>query len=67
MDPVFKISALGHEAYSSGKNDIGSIGEVNWSEHVFIEAKNIEKLDAEKGKIKVTLLDKGFLKNSIIG
>ena len=67
VDPVFKITSLGEEAYSTAKDNIGALGEINWQEHVFIEAKNVEKHKAEKGKIKITLLDKGFLKNTIIG
>ena len=38
-----------------------------WTEHLFIEGKNIEKQTAEEDKIVIKLLDKGFLKNSLIG
>jgi hypothetical protein len=40
---------------------------VVWNEHVFLEARNVEKQTAEEGKITIKLVDKGFLKNSMIG
>ena len=55
VDPIFEISSLGQKVYSTAKNDIGGLGEVVWSEHVFIEASNIEKKTAEEGKITITL------------
>ena len=38
-----------------------------WSEHLFLEPKNVEKQAAEEGKIEIKLMDKGFLKNALIG
>ena len=67
VDPIFEIQALGEKTYSSAKDDIGGLGEITWSEHIFIEAKNIEKKTAEDGKITITLQDKGFFKNTVIG
>jgi hypothetical protein len=67
VDPIFEISCLGQKVYSTAKENIGGLGETVWSEHVFIEASNIEKKTAEEGKITITLQDKGFFKNSIIG
>ena len=46
VDPIFEISCLGQKVYSTAKNDIGGLGETVWSEHVFIEASNIEKKTA---------------------
>ena len=43
------------------------MGEVNWSEHLFMEPHQVEKKEAEDGKIQIRLLDKGFLKNGLIG
>jgi hypothetical protein len=43
------------------------LGEVVWSEHLFMEPRNIEKKEAEEAKIEVKLVDKGFLKNSMVG
>lgn len=67
IDPIFEITSLGQKAYSSAKNDIGGLGEVTWAEHIFIEAKDIEKKTAADGKILITLQDKGFFKNTMIG
>lgn len=36
-------------------------------EHIFLEPKNVKKETAEKGKIKLRLLDKGLFKNVLIG
>lgn len=67
VDPIFEVSCLNQKAYSEAKDDIGGLGEVVWAEHIFIEAKNIEKKQAEDGKISIALQDKGFFKNSLIG
>jgi hypothetical protein len=40
---------------------------VLWNEHVFLEPRNIEKNEAEEGKITIKLIDKGFYKNYMIG
>ena len=48
VDPMMEITCLGQKMYSTAKKDIGKLGEVNWSEHIFLEPKNVEKLDAEK-------------------
>lgn len=34
---------------------------------MFLEPRNIEKEEAEEGKISIKLLDKGFYKNYMIG
>ena len=67
VDPVFLIESMGLNEYSSSKEKIGGIGEVVWNEHIFIEPRNIEKRDAESGKICIKLMDKGLLKNYMIG
>lgn len=41
--------------------------EVVWSEHIFLEQKDVSKQQAESGKILLKLLDKGFFKNEVIG
>lgn len=43
------------------------MGEVNWSEHIFLEPKNIEKQAAEEAQISIRLMDKGFFKDQLIG
>ena len=67
IDPMIQIDCLGEKTYSSAKDDIGGLGEVVWSEHLFLEPKNVEKKDAEEGKISLKLMDKGFMRNSLIG
>lgn len=41
VDPLFEIQSLGKKQYSSAKSKIGSLTEVVWSEHVFIEQKDV--------------------------
>lgn len=43
------------------------MGETVWQEHIFVEALGQSRKDAENAKIKITLQDKGFLKNTTIG
>ena len=53
--------------YSSAKSKIGSLTEVIWSEHIFVEQKDVSIQQAEAGKILIKLLDKGLFKNETIG
>ena len=41
--------------------------EVVWNEHIFIEAKSIDKRTAEDGRIAIKLFDKGLFKNDLVG
>ena len=34
---------------------------------MFLEAKNVEKVDAEEAQIVIRLMDKGFFRDSLIG
>lgn len=67
VDPLVEVECLGEKQYSTAKDDIGGLGEVTWGEHLFCEAKNIEKKKAEDGKIVIRLQDKGIFKNTLIG
>ena len=67
VDPIIEISCLGQKKYTTAKDDIGGLGEVIWSEHIFLEPRNVEKQDAEDAKIVIKLNDKGWLKDSLIG
>jgi len=68
IDPMFVIECLNFKKYSSSKSNIGSTGtDVVWSEHIFIEPSNISKKTAEQAKLNLTLLDKGFFKDTLIG
>ena len=40
---------------------------INWSEHIFLEPRGVDKKEAEDAKIKLKLLDKGFFKDDMIG
>lgn len=51
VDPMVEITCLGQKQYSSAKDDITQISEVNWSEHIFLEPKNVEKKTAEDAQI----------------
>ena len=43
------------------------MSEVVYSEHLFLEAQNVEKNDAKEAKIVIKLSDKGLFKNTLIG
>lgn len=38
-----------------------------WNEHIFFEPKNLETHQLENGKVEIKLLDKGFIKDALIG
>lgn len=67
MDPIFLIESLGIKKYSGVKNKVGGIGEIKWSEHIFLEPRNVDKRDADDAKIMIKLMDKGFMKDVLIG
>lgn len=67
VDPLISIECLGQKKFTTAKDDIGGLGEVIWSEHLFLEPSNVEKQDAEDAKIVIKLNDKGFLKDTMIG
>ena len=64
---MLEVTCLGKKEFSSAKDDIGGVGEIIWQEHIFLEPMGIEKKQAEEGKIKLRLLDKGIFKNALIG
>lgn len=66
-DPMFVVECLEQKAYSSAKEKVGPISEVTYSEHIFIEVRDVDKQHAEDGKIMIKLMDKGFLKDKLIG
>jgi hypothetical protein len=67
IDPLFEITCLGQKQYSSAKDDISNVSEVTWSEHLFLEPHNVGKKEAEDAKICIKLMDKGFMKNALVG
>lgn len=67
VDPMVVIEVLGQKKYSSAKDDIGGLGEVVYSEHIFVEPRGVDKVDAEGAKIMIKLVDKGFMKDALIG
>lgn len=66
-DPMVTVECLGSKEFSSAKDDIGGVGEVVYSEHLFLEAKNCDKEKAESGKILIKVMDKGMFKDCLIG
>jgi len=67
VDPIVEINCLGTKKYTSAQKGIDNTGVAMWNEHVFFEPKNKEAADMESGKLEIKLLDKGFLKDVIIG
>ena len=67
VDPMVVVESLGQKQYSTAKDDIGGVGEVAYNEHIFLEAKNVEKERAESGKVMLKLMDKGMFKDCLIG
>ena len=43
IDPLFKIERLGQTEYSETKDDIDNVSEVTWAQHIFLEARNVDK------------------------
>ena len=67
IDPMFHVEALGKKQFSQAKKGIGAATEVVWDEHIFLECVNIDKKEAENGKITIKLMDKGIFKDAMIG
>lgn len=67
IDPMFLIETMGIKQFSSAKDDVSGMAETTWGEHIFIEPRNIDKRDAESGKITIKLMDKGLFKDALIG
>ena len=67
VDPMVEVSCLGQKKYTTNKKNVGQLSEVSWGEHLFLEPKNVEKAEAEDARIVIKLLDKHFLKDSVIG
>ena len=68
VDPMFEVECLGQKKYSEAKDDIlGGGAEVVWNEHIFIEPRGVDRLEAEKAKLKIRLLDNGFFKDALLG
>ena len=67
VDPMVTVETLGQKQFSSAKDDVGGVGEVTYGEHIFLEAKNIDKEKAEASKITLKLMDKGMFKDCLIG
>ena len=46
---------------------MSGVGELVYSEHLFLEPRGVDKLDADGAKLSLKLVDKGFLKDALIG
>lgn len=62
-----QISCLGERKYTSAQEKINNTGVAVWNEHIFFEPKNLETHQLENGKVEIKLLDKGFIKDALIG
>jgi hypothetical protein len=40
-DPMIEVTCLDIKKYSSSKKDIGPTSVINWSEHMFFEARKL--------------------------
>ena len=67
VDPMLVVECCGQKTYSSAKDNIGPISEVTYGEHLFLEPREVDKKDAESGKIMLKLVDKGLFKDVLIG
>jgi len=66
-DPLVQINCLGEKKYTSAQKKINNTGVAVWNEHIFFEPKNLETHQLENGKVEIKLLDKGFIKDALIG
>ena len=46
-DPLIEVTCLGQKEYTTSKEGVGNQAEVNWSEHLFLEPKDVSKQAAE--------------------
>ena len=67
MNPLFIIESLRIKKYSSSKEKIGSLTQIVWNEHIFLEPLSVDKREAEAAKIVIKLMDKGIFKDQMIG
>lgn len=67
IDPIVQINCLEERKFTTAMDDINNTGVAIWNEHIFFEPKNKEKEELEQGKITIKLLDKGFIKDALIG
>lgn len=67
VDPLIEVACLGQKCSSSSQSQVGSVGEVTWNQHLFMEPRNVEPRDAEEAKVTIKVMDKGFLRDSMIG
>jgi len=67
VNPIFLVDCLRLKKYSSSKEKIGTLTQIVWNEHIFIEPTSVDKRDVEAAKIVVKLMDKGIFKDTMIG
>ena len=66
-DPLIEVKCLGEKQFTTAKKGISNQAEVNWSEHLFLEPRDVTKKEAEDAQIVIRLLDKGLFKDALIG
>jgi len=67
IDPIVEIRILGERKFTTALKGINNLTVANWSEHVFFEKKNVEEEQLAMAKVEIKLLDKGFIKDALIG
>ena len=78
VDPIIEITCLDNKKYSTSKKAIGPTGIVHWGEHIFFEPKKLvsfiqmlslfkDVTEVEEGRLVVKILNKGYLKDDLIG
>jgi hypothetical protein len=60
---MIEVLCMEQKKYSTCKDNVTALTEINWSEHMFLEAPNVDKQQAEDAKITINVMDKGFFKN----
>jgi hypothetical protein len=67
INSMFKVESFGQKEFSTNKEGTSNMSELTYMEHIFVEARDLDKKDAESGKIMIRLMDKGFLKEQMVG
>jgi hypothetical protein len=41
VDPIIEVEVLNERKFTTVKDNIGAVGQINWNEHLFFEPKNV--------------------------
>lgn len=67
IDAMFQFECLGAKGFTTAKANSTSLDELVYNEHIFMEVRDVDKKQVEEGKLVMKLMDKGFLKDKMIG